>query len=88
MECEMIGQCEFINHYQNQNKIVINGFINKYCKSKESSNKCIRKRLMSILEINNKIPINMMPNGLCYPGTDKSEWSNEMKKYYFIQNEG
>jgi hypothetical protein len=81
-ECNQIKSCKFINEYKKNNdlRVVVRGFIGKYCQSEEKSDQCVRKKMAQMLGDWNKVPINMMPNGLSLPGTDSSNWLNVIDK--------
>lgn len=81
-KCEKIKTCRFIQKHENNEevKVALRGFIKKYCGSRQKSNKCIRKELANMLNGWDKIPDNMMPNGLRLPGTNDSDWLDKIKK--------
>ncbi len=60
-------------------KYALQGFANMYCRGWKQG-ECIRKKVSMELGGPDKVPQNMMPNGLPLPGTVSSEWLEEVKR--------
>jgi hypothetical protein len=79
-DCERIQKCTFFKAYMDDTskKLALEGFALMYCKG-EKQNVCIRKKVCDILGAE-KVPVNMMPNGVPISGSDDSLWSAEVKQ--------
>lgn len=78
-ECANLATCAFFKKYQSDAnmQMALYGFINRYCKGKEQD-KCIRKKISKALGGPDKVPTNMMPNGMPLAGTLKDDWPDEV----------
>lgn len=79
MDCANLGTCAFFKKYQSDvnMKMALEGFINRYCKGPEQGN-CVRKKISKALGGPDKVPINMMPNGMPLAGTTRDGWPDEV----------
>jgi len=74
-ECENLATCAFFKKYQSDPsiQIALKGFVSRYCKGEEQHN-CVRKKVSKALGGPDKVPINMMPNGMPLNGTTREGW--------------
>ncbi len=79
MACPSLDVCGFLNNnaVKDGNSIVAKGFMKKYCN--DNYNKCFIYSLGKKYG-RDKLPENLMPNGLPLAGTDKKNWPEEIKK--------
>ena len=79
MECANLATCAFFKKYQSDEKMkmALQGFINRYCKGPEQD-KCVRKKISKSLGGPEKVPVNMMPNGMPLSGTSRDNWPEEV----------
>ena len=77
--CEIFEQCAFVRKYEVDPDwmFAVKGFVVTYCEGEKQA-LCVRKRITKLLG-SEKIPVNMMPNGMAFIGTSKKEWSEEIK---------
>jgi hypothetical protein len=80
-DCANLATCAFFQTYESDEskKLALQGFISRYCKGNEQEN-CVRKKVSRALGGPEKVPVNMMPNGVPLPGSDKSNWSPEVRQ--------
>ena len=78
--CNNYVSCSFvkISYDDDRRKLVLRRFISKYCQGK-SQEQCIRKKVCVALGGPERVPANLMPNGLPLPGTGNKNWSAEVK---------
>lgn len=77
--CEKLEACMFFKTYQKeqQRAAALKGFITMYCKGTKQ-NEYTRKKVAKALGGGDKVPVNMMPNGMALSGTDKKAWPKEV----------
>lgn len=80
-ECEKLSTCKFFEFYKSgdQRQQALKGFANLYCRG-EKQNECKRKKVGVELGGPDKVPANMMPNGLPLPGEDRAKWPEDVIK--------
>jgi hypothetical protein len=78
--CKIFVNCNFVkvSGDDDDQKQVLRGFISKYCQGKNQE-QCIRKKMSKALGSPERVPANLMPNGLPLPGTGNKNWSTEVK---------
>jgi hypothetical protein len=76
--CEKFGKCVFVRKYENdlEKRFALKGFVRLFCQG-EKQCECVRIKIAQRLG-GDKVPGNMMPNGLPLSGTTKDAWSNEI----------
>jgi hypothetical protein len=79
-DCANLSKCAFFKQYENleNKKLALRGFVRTFCKG-DKQGECVRKKVSKALGGPDKVPLNMMPNGLPLAGTSKEEWSAEVK---------
>ena len=80
-DCIYFAKCNFLkilNEDENR-KYALRGFIRVYCQG-EKQGECVRKKVSKALGGPEKVPANMMPNGMPLIGTSRDEWPAEVKK--------
>ena len=80
-DCEKLSGCAFFKEYQKDEnkKLALEGLANKFCRG-DKQNECIRKKVSKALGGSDKVPVNMMPNGLPLSGTTMDSWSEEVRQ--------
>ena len=80
-DCANLATCSFFRKYETDEnlKIALQGFINRYCKG-DMQDECVRKKVSKALGGPQKVPTNMMPNGMPLSGTSRDDWSAEVKQ--------
>lgn len=75
MPCENIENCSILKEYGEKEGFsqAVAGFRMLYCEG-DNMEKCLRRKLAKKLGGPDKLPSNMMPNGLPLTGTDSNEW--------------
>lgn len=78
--CPNVPVCTFFKAYGNDQRYEreLSGFFLLYCLG-DRQGRCLRKDAGRRLGAPEKVPANMLPNGLPVSGTDDSEWSEEAK---------
>jgi hypothetical protein len=73
-------RCSFFKTYgaAEDKSLAIAGFIRMYCKGRRQD-ECVRKSVSAILGGPQKVPANMLPNGLAMSGTSADDWPEEAK---------
>lgn len=79
-DCVNLEKCEFFKQYQKDEdkKYALMGFVRSYWRG-DKQDQCVRKKVSKALGVPQKVPVNMMPTGLPLFGTDKKDWSEEVK---------
>lgn len=79
-ECANMGNCSFFVTYGKDQdmSLAIGGFIRIYCKG-EKQERCVRKKVSETLGGPERVPANMLPNGLAMSGTSMHDWPEEAK---------
>ena len=79
-DCANLEKYEFFRQYQanEDKKYALMGFVRAYCRG-DKQDQCVRKKVSKALGGPQKVPVNMMPTGLPLFGTDKKDWSEEVK---------
>lgn len=78
-DCPLSDNCKFVKEYENSNnKVLLEGFYKRFCNGNYSQ--CTIKKIAEDLGMDH-VPDNMTPDGMPEPGTDDSEWSDEVIKY-------
>ncbi len=79
MDCLQIGTCIFFREYRkyDERKLALVGLAKLYCKGPMQRD-CIRRKLGMVLGDQNKVPVNMMPDGQPLADTDTSDWPEEV----------
>ena len=77
-KCEKLEACMFFKTYQNepQRAAVRKGFVSIYCTGAKKS-ECTRKKVAKALG-GDKVPVNMIPNGMPLSGTNRAAWPKEV----------
>ncbi|MFW5991551.1 MAG: hypothetical protein ACOCQX_04960, partial [Candidatus Nanoarchaeia archaeon] len=77
-QCPEFQRCNFLkeNVAKDSMKMAVEGFKQKYCKG--NYEKCKRYAIGKKIG-HDKLPANMMPNGLPITGTNDDDWSDEVK---------
>ena len=84
--CKNIQKCRFFSEYRKSRHkyfgvdLALRGIIREFCQGSKQD-KCIRKMLGKALGGQQYVPVNMMPQGRAIPGTDTSQWSQEVKSF-------
>ena len=80
-DCQNMSRCSFFIAYANNDghKAAVSGFIRLYCRG-EKQHACVRKKVSSAVGGPEKVPSNMLPNGVPVSGTNSSSWSEEVKR--------
>jgi len=80
-ECHNMSKCSFFQAYANSDghRAAVAGFVRIYCKG-ERQEDCIRKKVSKEIGGPEKVPANMLPNGVPLAGTDSSSWSEDIKR--------
>lgn len=80
-ECEKLASCGFIKEAQKDAglELACRGIVRKYC-TVDGQDQCMRKKAGKALGGPMRVPLNLMPNGLKIPGTDNSDWTDELKQ--------
>ncbi len=78
-ECPLMDDCKFYEKYENtDNKTLLEGFVKRFCKG--DFNKCVIKKITEDHSMD-YVPGNMLPDGMPEPGTDDSDWSEDIIDY-------
>ncbi len=79
-ECERLAGCAFLKESQKDAglELACKGMVRKYCTG-DKQDQCMRKKAGKALGGPTKVPVNLMPNGLKIPGTDNSDWTDEVR---------
>jgi hypothetical protein len=75
--CDRAEKCVFTNRVEADivRSLALKGFATVYCRGDKQA-ECIRKKISKTLGGPEKVPENMMPNGLPLPGTSRKDWSS------------
>ena len=78
-ECPNMNRCSFFLAYASSGEHVaaVAGFVRLYCRG-EGQQRCVRKKVSNEVGGPDKVPSNMLPNGVPVAGTDASSWSEEV----------
>ena len=78
-DCDKLEACAFFKTYETEpgRELALKGFISTYCKGEKQA-ECVRKIISQKLGGADKVPVNMMPNGMALSGTGKDDWSKEV----------
>lgn len=60
-QCEYLESCGFFLRFQGNREVIKKGWINRFCRDKEASEECARKKHRS--QTNSPPPDNMSPSG-------------------------
>lgn len=79
-ECPNLKNCPFFKQYETNEQYhkLLTNFIRLYCKGEKKFD-CVRLRLKNKYG-KEKVPTNMMPNGMALKDTKQEDWSPEIKK--------
>lgn len=78
-ECPNMSRCSFFQVYANseEHAVAVAGFLRLYCRG-EGQERCVSKKVSSEVGGPDKVPSNMLPNGVPVAGTDASSWPEEV----------
>lgn len=79
-DCTSLGKCTFfsIKARDQAQALALAGFIKVYCKGPKQD-QCLRRFVGRTLGGPDKIPLNLLPNGLPLSGTSGSDWPADVK---------
>ncbi len=79
-ECPNLANCMFFKKYDTDEKHQksLTNFIKYYCKGDKQYD-CVRRRIKEKFGMD-KVPVNMMPNGMPFPDTTHDDWDPEIIK--------
>ena len=81
MGCHRLAICPFFNLEETEEELssAKQGLVALYCEG-EKKESCVRLAILH--EFGSEfVPKNMMPNGLAFPGSDDSEWEQDVIKF-------
>jgi hypothetical protein len=80
-DCERLSGCAFFKEYQKDSsrEAVVRGFTRMFCRGGRQD-ECVRKKISTMLGGPEKLPLNMLPNGMPMTGTGYSNWSDDVMR--------
>lgn len=78
--CKNLVECAFFKEYEGDEdrQMSLKSFTLNFCYG-ETKDRCVRMMVCKELGGPAKVPVNMMPTGHAYPGTNNSDWPENVK---------